>query len=293
MRQIPTRTTGAPLTIRAVDWNAMARHINEANLPVGVSGPAGGSGLAPGVFWVKNATGGDLARFQPVALSSPIADPAQDAAAFFENRGFSANAIAGDDAQPGRFGVYIESVPDGEIGRAAVYGVHAIEIDGTSPGTFVRTAGSARLESIEQGFVPIIWREPGAGTRRALVQLATAPEALTIEAVITGSSLVAGVPNRWRYEWEQVTAAGQFPAVLAGGRNHTDDGYAFNTLESNNTASGVQGNGVNIDNLPGTMGLVPIGVGAWVQLRGPVYDATTDANVWLFQAVNAIDGDCE
>lgn len=291
---IPRRKTGDPLVLRSQDWNAIADYINAAVSRSGVSGPAGAFSRPEGVVMVKNNTGGALARFQPVALGTPMISPDSNEPEFFRDPGFNVASIAGNDALPGRFAVLLETIPDGQVGRAAISGVHAVKIDGTTSGGFVRTAGGALLESSVAGFLPIIWRELGTGTRRAIVALDhPSVTEIEIDAVITGSTAIAGAANRWRYAWEEVKPNGQFPATLIDGRTSATDGFAYNTIESNNVAAGVQGNGVDVDELPGTMGLRPLGAGAWVKMRGPFPDGATSADVWLFQAVNAIDGDCE
>jgi hypothetical protein len=293
---ISRRRRGDALAFKSDDWNQIADYIN-AQTSAGVNAPPGGSVRAEGVVLIKNNTGGALGRFQPVALLAPLIMPATNEAEFLRVPAFTVSEIAGNDAMPGKFAVLLESVASGQIGRAAISGVHALKINGTTAGGFVRTASGALLASAPTGLVPIIWREAGSGTRPAIIALdhPSAPTTMQIEidAVITGSTAVAGAANRWRYEWEEVTPNGQFPATVSGGRTHTNAGFAYNTIESNNVATGVQGNGVNVDDLPGTMGLRPIGDGAWVRMRGPFDDEDTSADVWLFQAVNAIDGDCE
>jgi len=91
---------------------------------------------------------------------------------------------------------------------------------------------------------------------------AAAGSSSTLWAKITGSSLISGHANRWTY-----TVTEQ--ALEKEGRwKDKADGYsgaAYNTIEANNTSSGVQGDGTDVDNLPAGVELQPIGNGAVVR----------------------------
>jgi len=115
-------------------------------------------------------------------------------------------------------------------------------------------------------------------------------------ARLTGSTPIMGTYRRWLYGWmESARGAGGW-ADVDGGRASTDgsggtpDTRALNSIEANNAATGIQGNGVDVANLVGTFDLVPIGVGAIVLM----WEETDNAGnlFYSFQAVNQVDGGC-
>jgi len=111
---------------------------------------------------------------------------------------------------------------------------------------------------------------------------------------ITGSTSIGD--NRWSYSWEAVvgneeaTDPGTFKAVP-----EPQTGTAYNGLEAGNTVSGVQGCGINVDNLPSGWAIQPIGPGAVVSLRWVTDCSDPPADPggwWQFEASNNADGVC-
>jgi hypothetical protein len=97
---------------------------------------------------------------------------------------------------------------------------------------------------------------------------------------ITGSTLLSA--NRWEYEFEEVapTDGGDFDT---GARSRT--GICHNSLESMNSATGVQGNGVDVDNLPQNWEMKPCPEGAVVLI-------IASGGYYRFSYENGVDGEC-
>ncbi|MCL4221050.1 MAG: hypothetical protein KJZ65_06745 [Phycisphaerales bacterium] len=114
-----------------------------------------------------------------------------------------------------------------------------------------------------------------------------------IWAKITDSALIDEEVenNRFTYEWAEVYVDDDFDWNL-GTRTSDDYGVAIAAVEAFNTGSGVEGNGVNVDNLVGTYDLQPLRGNPVVLLVGP-YTKSDGSNFWVIAgATNAIDGAC-
>lgn len=95
--------------------------------------------------------------------------------------------------------------------------------------------------------------------------------------------------NKWLYSAVRQIKTG------AGYNGWSDNGAPFelrNTLEENNTGSGVEGNGVNVDTLPDGFSLRPLAIGAVVPYWTVVVDITMELEYWC-AVVNAVDGECQ
>jgi hypothetical protein len=98
--------------------------------------------------------------------------------------------------------------------------------------------------------------------------------------------------TQWTYTFVEIektsTGYGGW-ADKTGGRT----GTAYNTFEDNNSASGTQGDGVDIDNLAGTgFTLQPVPVRSDPVLVYWIYLADGTIEYWI-SVPNAIDGECE
>ena len=92
--------------------------------------------------------------------------------------------------------------------------------------------------------------------------------------------------NRWRYL--------ATPTMLDDGGSWVPQPGAlqvvlWNLAELRNGTNGVQGNGINVDNLPQGFGLVPVPDGEIVEARA--YTSVGN-NVWWFREPNGVDGEC-
>jgi len=290
------RIPGDPFRVKASEWNTIARVVNAADLNQLYDG-TGRYRLPAGVVLVRNDTGAAVTRYQPLRITGAILDPSEQSEQYLSAPALVGGLVDQGDLLPGTFVIAIEQIPDGGIGRAAAYGVHAIkaQVISESDGALRVAYGESLLQSSADGPVDIIHYEPGTGVRHMIIGLfpVSRLQASQIEARITSSTPMSGQANRWVYEWEEVAWADNDPQTVTDGRNSTTDGVALNRLEASNTATGIQGNGIDADGLPTGFELVPIGSGACVRLTGPYTNATTGLPFWLFEAPNAVDGDCQ
>lgn len=103
-----------------------------------------------------------------------------------------------------------------------------------------------------------------------------------------------GVFTRWQYGWREVvleTDTNEGWTEKQGGRSDAALSLAWNICEVPNSTSGVQGNGVNIDTLPGGFSLQPAPVGAIVAMNAITLTNGSEQSYW-FEHLNAVDGVC-
>lgn len=128
-------------------------------------------------------------------------------------------------------------------------------------------------------------------------------------------------PNRWRYDWREakkpepgygkweidLEGRASEPPVPPDPEDPTDPGdpgtRAYNLIENINDGQMIEGNGVDVENLPGTFALQPVPVltvvRMWPVRAGgpeplnppPDFDAGTINEYW-FSYENAVDGLC-
>lgn len=105
-------------------------------------------------------------------------------------------------------------------------------------------------------------------------------------ARITGSASVGD--NRWEYEWEIVALSddGDWEVPIEEVTSATM-GPAHNTLEAANSATGLQGNGVVIEDLCVGATIQPVAEGSVHLLRGPFGSAA--APIWIFSSPNGVN----
>lgn len=108
-------------------------------------------------------------------------------------------------------------------------------------------------------------------------------------ARITGNTSLA--TNRWTYAWEEVylNDTADWTAV-ASGRTSATHGVALNGMEAGNTGTGVQGNGIDLANLPAGFAIKPISPDTVHEMLGPFGPAGTLR--CHFSAANGVDGEC-
>ena len=111
-----------------------------------------------------------------------------------------------------------------------------------------------------------------------------------VPAKVTGSTVITA-DLKWKYEWEEVrfTESTASVATKTNGLNKTNQGWAYNWNELNNTSTMWAPLGDPI-NVPLGFKVVKIATGTPILLF-PVRD-TTGALFWVFDKVNAIDGAC-
>lgn len=116
-------------------------------------------------------------------------------------------------------------------------------------------------------------------------------DAYEFNARITG--YVVDGDNKWKYQWEEVTHAdtpGTYTTV-SGGRTHSTHGLAYNSIEAPNSGSGLQGNGIDVGDLPVGMEMQPIATASIHTMTGPY--GTTELPWVRFSCPNAVGGECE
>lgn len=118
-------------------------------------------------------------------------------------------------------------------------------------------------------------------------------ELTTIKALLNPAEMppVAIAANRWEYDWEEVALNGRNFSSSGALRKSSTHGKALNLCEAMNAATGMLGNGVEVDNIPAGWSLVAIGPRV-VTLEGPHWDADEGDWVWYFEATNMVDGSC-
>lgn len=238
-----------------------------------------------------NATEVDIPRFGVVALAAPaFPTPAYTADQLERGRRAWAAAVPDTSLHRGRFAVALEPIPDGSTGTAAVSGVVPAMVDfgttGPMPRADVADADVNALAAGTTGAAEILWAETTSGVSRAMVRLGPRATTPVLARVHTPVALAA---NRWDYS----ATVGAFGAdgVWADG--------AFTVLARNreeyfNAATGVQGSGVDVANLPAapaTFAHVPVGP-AVRAIEGP-YDTGGATPFFYFSATVTVDGVCQ
>lgn len=124
------------------------------------------------------------------------------------------------------------------------------------------------------------------------------PDPLYIK--ITSATPIPSTTNRWQYGWIEMeyTRDGKWQEV-PGGLTHVTAGessgsggaaYAYNRLEANNAATGVQGNGYDLTYLAASMVFYPIRGSGIFKADAVV---TCEGKLqYSIEAVNAIQGNC-
>lgn len=96
--------------------------------------------------------------------------------------------------------------------------------------------------------------------------------------------------NQWTYSIRKATHISAGYSGWSGISSGTSiTGTAYNTLEIGNSASGVQGCGINVDNLPSGFSLQPIGVNSIHKFYPITVGSGTE---WWFSCPNSVDGTC-
>lgn len=235
---------------------------------------------------VLNNTGAILPRFSAVELGAPISTPEQSERGFDGLKGFHVDFVA-DAATPGRAAITQEPIHPDRVGRALIYGVSPVDELQVESESHLRAGMGpmGQAVSAESGPLEILWKSPDdGGPRRAIVAITQITQGVSTQrfARITGSE--PDGPNRWTYaiefvsfdedtfDWEVDTS--------------TEPTSAINTLEAGNSSSGIQGNGVDTENIPGGFMIVPVGEGAVVRVQKMASD------LWAFEVANLVDGQC-
>lgn len=287
---------GIPLRVPAQTYNAFI----DAALAHRSMRRAPGSPLAvashPGAVSVLNTTAGDLPRGAAVELGAIAVDPGDSSAPEALLQGVVLEALT-PALGYGPLAIVADPIPEGGVGLAVLEGLVTARVTVAHDGhRFADVVpGSTTLTTRGIGRVEILWKEDTAGAggtdKWALVRR-VADGAVRILARLTGATMLSD--NRWSYTWEECRLApsGAFEAV-PGGLTSASSGEAINSVEASNTDTGVQGNGVDLENLPLTFALQPAPAGVVVELSGPWPRVSLPlAPWWIFAFENAVDGAC-
>ena len=118
------------------------------------------------------------------------------------------------------------------------------------------------------------------------------------DGLVTASTAVEDVPNQWTYTVrEQRKGAPGYGGWVGKDEKNPRDVECFNRPEDGNSDSGVQGTGIDLDNLTGDFAHQPIPVGSIVEVTevrlppapGPGKSETVE--YWI-DRMNGVDGTC-
>lgn len=303
---------GDPIPTSARTINAMlaaARAHQAATQQPGDTLPGGSNA----VVTIKNNSGSDVPRLGVLGLDGPLFTPTDDLEGF--KRGVVFKGVAPvTGTHEGNFVVCLDPIAAGKFGRAVISGLVQVQVDFASEnddGCEVIGADTAKLGGrIASGFARVIWKEPGVGTKWAIVELGI-PIFRPFAAKIDARAAMGSSDSRWVYTITQVnldiTASGG--TISAVSRTNTTGGVtdakAINLAETEN--AGNTGVAFGVDRAgsaypsAATFGPRPIGGGGaddtlkeqstvWVVGRVIASDGTP---VYLFDRMGTHDGPCE
>lgn len=296
---------GEPVRFSADAFGAMldvARAYRRGELS-GANGSAsipGGSGRI--VVKVKNGTGATIARYSPVGIGASTF-LANDPGWHDDPRLHAAEAfVVGHEH---RWGIAIEPIANGSIGRVVVAGVAicrvswtgtwAAIIDGLAT-PFAPAAGQTSIRPHPLGRASILYAASSTGSDIDAVVMLGGPRPIRPYWVrLNTATPIGGASHRWTYSGSRCrrTSTGWAlldPTVTVAG--------IYNAREAFNTASGIQGNGIDVTTVSDA-GTFPDGFALQPASRGsPVVQAWPEplddgAAAWSIDVPNAIDGACE
>ena len=278
--------SGEPIAIHAKVWNDL--------LPVARAQASGKldflteSAPTPRQMLVRNDSGSGVPRFGVLGIGGPLLNPANNAPGFLQQPAITGEAITANNAH--KFVMTLEPIANGAIGACVLDGLVTGKVDVTdAEHEHARVMiGGSSLVSCVCGPVRIVARETGLGkAKHAILDMKHAPNAMFVQ--ITGNSETGD--NKWSYDWAEIDMNNGSPSARVGGMTSADYGLAYNLNELGNSDTGVQGNGIDLANVPIGFAIKPIGDGACAMLMGP-YKRANGSPHWYFSAVNAVDGVC-
>lgn len=177
---------GEPLAISAAAYNAFVDAARGVRSPGAVAGGPVATPRDGLVVLVRNSSGGDVARYGVLAISSPLVSPSSDEGEFQRRLAFDGVTPSGATAA-GKFVVCLQPLADGEIGRAVLAGltIAKLSVPG-SLGAFAEAASGnvSTLTTGATGTARILWAESSGTTRWAVVRLgdpASSAASLTVK----------------------------------------------------------------------------------------------------------------
>lgn len=181
MAQFRKVKPGAPLHLRAEDWNAAmdAAQAHRAG-PRAAPTPRPGVRANPNLVLVRNQSGSDQDRFAVLGIDAPIIGPTDNENQFTSRVGLDGVTPA-EGTHEGRFVVLAEPIADGKIGRAWINGIAVAKVwvpwgiesgddgyaeiaDGDTDNLWCGPTGSAR----------ILWKPAGYFEQWAVIRFGAA-----------------------------------------------------------------------------------------------------------------------
>lgn len=172
---LPKPRTGQPVQFSARAQRGLAQAVEQLTRGVPARRPPTGSTRDHGVVFVRNDTGEELGRHEPVRLGEAVWSPETEPSEFHYLPAFEGLAPAADHP----FAVTAQPIPVGAFGRAVASGVVPVEVtssDGDPDKRFAALDDStpAVLTAVtEPTGCEILWREDGSGLKWALVRIST------------------------------------------------------------------------------------------------------------------------
>jgi hypothetical protein len=231
---------GEPFAPSAASWNSMLDAARKIARMEAESSGASGLRISASEVLVKNTTGAARSAGDIVGLGAPLIGPSDNLSEFrFHLAMIGATPAA---THIGRFGVLVEAIPTGAIGRAAVAGLAVCKVNASGSGDFadVKVGDATQLELGGAGSARVVWREAGTtGSKWAVVRLAGGASGPFLARVV--SSTVITAAKSWLYQVRRVTATtgGVFTDVV-GAVNES----AVNGAENRADAAGIYGVGM-------------------------------------------------
>jgi len=171
---------GQPLRIPAAAYNAFIdAAVDYRNRTVGMEGEYKQHDTKTGIVYVRNNAGGDLEQFAVVGLDGLVIGP-DDNDREFRHRVVMKGVKPDEDKHRSKFGILVEPVASGKLGRAVVAGLCQVKLnvpDEENEPRFAEIEDSVtgNLKAATYGSAVILWREGGTGVQWAVVRLGNLP----------------------------------------------------------------------------------------------------------------------
>jgi len=174
---------GEAVSIKAATWNSFvdaAEFASRARRLVGAKGVD--AGLDGCMVLLRNGNGETLPRFGALVLSDAVI-PHDSASEEFESDIPAFDGVPAEDdgeeeggerdARP--FAIAVEPIPNGEIGRALVFGVTPAKVDivheEDACAEPVPGSSTGAMRSTNVGYARIVWKEDGTGEKWCFLRL--------------------------------------------------------------------------------------------------------------------------
>ena len=202
-----------------------------------------------GVFPVRNDTGADQDQFAVVGIDETIFSPTENSREF-KNRISFKGIVPGEstfscNGHLGRFAILQEPARAGKLVPAVVSGVTVAKVFfvcETHDKADIAESYTDFLISRDDGSATVLYKEPGIGLKWAVVRLDRYQPPTEFWGRIDSSTEIS--PNKFEYTFSEVEYDPD-EGWIDGGAGRV--GTAMNTVEVPNQATGVAGNGVDLD----------------------------------------------